>query len=295
VRRGARVLAAIAAGGGAGALVACATVLNVEPNRHLTGPADAARLVDWSCLSNPSEELDPNEQVDLTVLVMDGTQISTAAGAVDGGSDLDTVSGSWLSGVTVRECAMLDLDCRSNSVMSSITDDAGRANFRLPQDFMGFFDVRRPDLVPLTLYPGRFLVDASPVSYPAFAVSPFGLSLLAGTIMADAGVDPTGTLGHALVTIYDCQDHQAPGVTLHFETTGPDTVPFYFFMGLPTRDTTTTDDFGLGGAVNVPTGTETVTAELPASGGRAPVPVGMATFTVRPGAITQAWIRARTH
>ena len=62
-------------------------------------------------------------------------------------------------------------------------------------------------------------------------------------------------MGHAVVTIYDCQDHQASGVSVTYDNLGPQSVPYYFSNGLPAKEETKTDGYGLAGAVNVPVGT----------------------------------------
>jgi hypothetical protein len=285
-----------------GVLVAshgCSMVLNIDSNRHVTQPLDAATsdagVNDWSCLSAPNEEFQPGLQTKLTLVVMDGQQPSTSAGAIDGGSDLDTVNGTWLGGVTVRSCPLRDLDCDSSAAASQVTDSLGLANFDLAQDFVWYFDLRRPDLVPTTLYPGNLLANDSIASFPAYAVTPSEFDELAASIMVDdAGLDPNGSVGHVLVTIYDCKDHQATGVAVTFSPTTPGMVPFYL-DGLPNRNATATDDYGIAGAVNVPVGSVAVSAYLPATPTRAAFPVGMTTFSVRAGAVTEAWIRARTH
>ncbi len=254
------------------------------------GGGDAAAVGAWDCLNQLPEELDPDLQVDVKMQVMDAIQPSTAAGAVDGGSDLDTVTGAWLPGVSVRVCAVLDPDCQ-NAPKAVLTSEAGIAEFDLTGDFAGFFDLRRSDLVPATLYPGHLLAGQKTASVPAYGIRPTAfqdLAMSAGTTVilgADAGV------GHAVVTIYDCQDHQAQGVSLTYSPSDPRAVPFYFNGGLPSADATETDGYGLAGIVNVQTGTLMVKATLAAN----MTPVGSATFDVRPGALTFAWIRARSH
>jgi|CZKU01.1.fsa_nt_gi hypothetical protein len=268
----------------------CSTVLGIDANRSVVSETLDAGA--WDCLGAPSEALDPSRQVELTLLVMDALQSSTAAGAIDGGSDLDTVSGVWLPGVAVQGCALRDLNCESGSTSVVTTNSAGAATFSLTQDFAGYFEMRRSDLVPATLYPGNLLVGQPVASFPAYDISPAGLRDLASTITPEAiGLDPAGNVGHAIVTVYDCLDHQAPLVSVTYSTSAPSTVPYYFADGLPSSTATMTDSYGLAGAVNLPIGSMTVTAALPSS----KTPVGMTAFLVRPGALTFAWIRARTH
>jgi hypothetical protein len=271
-------------------IAGCSTVLGIDANRRVAAvTADAGA---WDCLGLPDEKLDPNEQVSVTLVVMDAIQGSTAAGAIDGGSDLDTVSATWLPGVAVRGCAVRDLDCRDGLTPVVTTNGMGAATFQLTQSFNGFFDMSRSDLVPASLYPGNFLTGQSIASFPAYEISPSELRDLASSISSNpVGLDPNGTVGHALVTIYDCQDHQAPGVSVTYSVSGAETVPFYFQDGLPSGKARETDGFGIAGTLNAPIGSLTVTATLSST----KTAVGMTAFSVRPGALTFAWIRARTH
>jgi hypothetical protein len=310
------------------AVAACSTVLGIEADRTVGVPADASidapadatvdapadappdpqvdAAVDagaardpWACIFEPHGPADPNAHVAVTLRVMDGVAASTAAGAVDGGSDLDTISGTWLPGVAVRACDLRDPLCL-DSTTALTTDVQGAVTFDVTGDFAGFFDLRRSDLVPATLYPGRLVAGVTAVSYPAYSVTPQEIWELGKTItMHPVSLAPDGGLGHTVVTIYDCEDHQAPGVAVTYAVLGPKGMPFYFKGGLPTTAVAQTDSYGLAGAINVPEGTLTVTAMLTGDGGAptsapAGTTLGSTTFDVRPGAITFAWIRVRS-
>jgi hypothetical protein len=297
------------------AVAGCSTVLGIESDRVVGDPADAstdapadaspyagdagAAADPWACVFEAHPPPDPDMHVAVTLRVMDGVAPSTAAGTIDGGSDLDTVSGTWLPGVAVRSCDLRDPLCL-DSPTTLISDDSGTVTFDLKGDFSGFFDLHRNDLLPATLYPGRLLAGVTAVSYPAYGITPSEVWALARTITnRPIALGTDGGLGHAIVTIYDCQDHQAPGVEVAYGALGAQTVPFYFHGGLPSVAIGQTDGYGLAGAVNVPDGTLTVTATLTGDGG-APTTappgtvLGSATFDVRPGAITFAWIRVRS-
>jgi hypothetical protein len=299
---------------GAGILAGagCSTVLGVDPDRYVAAGDDAsARGTDagpkedateppdgggasatagpWGCLNGPREMLDPTQYVEATVVVIDPSWPTLSAGGIDGGSDLDTIIGDWLPNVAVRHCALLDPNCR-DAPEAGLTDDAGRAEFKLAEDFAGFFDLRRPDLIPATLYPGRLLAGQSVASLPTFDFSPTNFQDLATSAGATVTLDVDGGVGHALVSIYDCQDHQALGVSVAFDNLGSRGAPFYFSNGLPDLSATQTDDFGLAGALNVPVGTLRATATLVSTG----TEVGSASFDVRPGSLTSAWIRVRS-
>jgi hypothetical protein len=302
---------------GAGILAGagCSTVLGVDPDRYVAGDdasargadaspkedatvptepsdggADSAAAGPWGCLNGPREMLDPTQRVAVTVVVIDPTWPTISAGGIDGGSDLDTIIGDWLPNVAVRPCVLLDPDCRA-APEAGLTDDAGRAEFNLAQDFAGFFDLRRPDLVPATLYPGRLLAGQSVASLPTFDLFPMNFLDLATSAGATVTLDVDGgVVGHALVTIYDCQDHQASGVSVAFDNLGSRGAPFYFSNGLLDLSAMKTDDFGLAGALNVPVGTLRATATVVST----KTEVGSASFDVRPGSLTSAWIRVRS-
>jgi hypothetical protein len=285
---------------GAGVLAAagCSTVLGVDPDRYLASEDEGGEDQDgpailteaWACTRAPMEVLDPALHVDLKLVVMDATRPATSVGSIDGGSDLDTVSGDWLSGVSVRPCALLDPGCLE-APAPVLTDDAGRAEFHLTGDFAGFFDIRRSDLVPATLYPGHFLASQSMVSFPAYGITPAGAQGLAAATRTPLNLSGDSGMGTALVTIYDCQDHQAAGVSYSYDNLGPHGVPFYFTGGLPDTSVTETDAYGLGGAANVPVGTMKVTARLVDT----TTVLGSASFGVRAGSLTFAWVRVRSH
>jgi hypothetical protein len=273
----------------------CAQVLDVDTDRHVA-PVEAG-AGPWDCLGAPDEELDPNLDVDVTLVLMDAIQSSTSQGAVDGGSDLDTVSGTWLPGVSVRACALRDTGC-TDGTPAAVTNDAGKVDFHLSGDFVGFFDIRRPDLVPATLYPGKLLAGQSTTSFPAYDIRPDDfVSLAVAATNSLPTLDQDGGLGHVGVTIYDCQDHQAPGVSFAYDSVSSQTEQFYFQNGLPNPKATQTDGFGLAGALNVPVGPLAVRAYLvpPRGTDAGAVSLGMTTVDVRAGSLTFAWIRTRTH
>jgi hypothetical protein len=302
-RQTVRAILAIGVLAGAG----CSEVLGIQADRYVADPADAGRNTSgddafddaastaWSCLSRPNEVLDPNLHVDLTVLVMNALDQSVSAGSVDGGSDLDTISGVGLPGVAVRPCTLRDPDCM-NAPDAAMTDDGGRVVFSLSGDFAGFFDFRRPDLVPSTLYPGNLLAGQPSASFPAFLIdTPTFVALAQAASGTSPCVDPEGGLGHVIVTVYDCNDHQAPGVSVTYDNQAASVLPFYFKDGLPSTAAKATDSFGLAGAINIPKGALAVNAFVHPAGDAAPTPIGNINVVVRPAAITFAWIRVRTH
>jgi hypothetical protein len=292
----------------AGALWGCSGLLGIDSDRTLvvdagipeTAAPEAApeagadRVMPsgpWGCLQLPAETLDPSLKVTVTLQVFDALQTATALGSVDGGSDLTTVSAAWLSGVSVRSCSLLDPTCGQGSA-PVVTDDAGQATFHLTGDFSGYFELTRSDLVPWSLYPQNLLAGQTSTDLPAFGLSPAGFQFIARAITSTPlSLDTDGGLGHAFVQIFDCQDHQASGVQLTYSGLGAETVIFYMKNGVPSTSATRTDSFGIGGVLNVPTGSLTVSGSL-AAGLQS---IGTADVVIRPGTVTLAFIRVRSH
>jgi hypothetical protein len=300
------VLAVIVWGAGlAQAGVGCSSILGIESDRHLVSNAsdggyasDAkadAQVDPWACLGQPVPGSGHPDPLDITLVVMDGLQPETSAGGVDGGSDLVTVNGAYLPGITVRACDLLDPGCTMPSA-TVVTDGDGRAIFALPQTFGGFFRMdgmlSGEPAIPVSLYPGPLTMNEATSSLPGYELSEEGLQILTGSLVqtplalgADAGA------GHLLVNVYDCMDHQGAGVSFSYSNLGSGAQPFYFSGGLPSTTGTETDGYGLGGAINVPLGAQTITAKVASSG----TVVGSTAVVIRPGEITWAWIRGRAH
>ncbi len=291
---------------GAATCTACQLVAGIEnrtadpivdaSDAAAAGDAAPANNVDasgpWGCLQLPDEPLDPNLRVTVTVQAFDALQNATAAGFVDGGSDLTTLSAAWFPGVSVRSCYLRDPGCVATGSAPVVTNDAGEAVFHLTGDFAGFFELTRPDLVPWSVFPQNLLAGQASTYLPAWGLSPGGFRLLASAITPTAvSLDTDGGLGHAFVQVFDCQDHQAPGVQLAYSGVGSETVVWYMKNGIPSTSATQTDAYGIGGVVNVPVGSLTVTAVV-AEGHDA---LGNAEVLVRPGALTLAFIRVRSH
>jgi hypothetical protein len=293
MRTGGMALAILMAGGVAGA--GCSTVLGVDADRHVatpdagsSTPPSKADLLAWGCTHSPQPSPQSTAQEVVTLTVIDPIQMSVSGNAVDGGSDLETLSGEWIPDVGVRPCSLLDTTCNEGPTPTP-TDRSGQVSFILAGDFHGYFELSNPALVPGTLYPGRLLAAATD-SLPAFGLTPGELDELSLATTGSHVLGAEAGVGVAVVTIYDCQDHQAPGISVKYTHLGLDSLPFYFNGGLPDPRATETDSFGLAGAINVPAGTEMVVATRTSDQSV----IGKATFDVRPGAISSAFIRVRT-
>jgi hypothetical protein len=291
--------------GGATASTACQLIAGIQDRTAdpIVDAPDSGAPVDaapdtvvvpsgpWGCVQLPNEQLDPSLEVTATLQVFSAVQPSYGAGQVDGGSDLNTVSATWFPGVSVTSCALLDPGC-AHGTPPVLTDDAGAATFHLTGAFSGFFSLSRSDLVPWSFYPGNLLAGATSTNLPTFGIDPTDFTILASQVtMAPPSFATDGGVGHTFVSVYDCEDHQAPGVALTYSTAGAETAVFYMKNGLPSTMATETDGFGIGGAINVPIGNLTVKATLV----KGLMPVGSADVAIRPGALTHAFIRVRTH
>jgi hypothetical protein len=284
------------------AVAGCSAVLGIEADRHLAAadasgaPGDAGSgaggATPWGCLLDAGAS-GTSRPLTVTLIVMDGLQPEVSAGSIDGGSDLVTLSGAYLPGISVRACSLLDPSCAAGSP-PVVTDDAGRATFQLTGGFYGFFDLHgslagAPG-VPVSFYPGRFVEGDEVTGIPAYEFSQDGLRLLASSLTTArlAFGDDAGA-GHVLVSAFDCQDHQAAGVSFSYSNSSAQTQSFYMAGGIPNPAGKQTDGYGLGGAINVPAGAQIVSATI-ADGAAS---LGTSTVVVRPGSIAWAWFRVR--
>jgi hypothetical protein len=240
----------------------------------------------------------------VTLLVPDSLQPVLTAQNVDGGSGLDIVQYSPLAGLPVRACPeSYDSTC-ANGTPWQTTNDAGLSTFTLLNSFDGFFEFD-PDagLFTTSFWPGLMVAGDTTATIGATTLPLAAIGELQAVLPGvhiDGEAD--GGLGHVLLTVYDCQDHSAPGVSFTPSSTAPAgggyaTQLFYTAsaggpgMELPSTTATKTDNSGTGGILNVPTGLLTV-AVTQASTGRQ---VGVVNVLVPPGRAAAAILRVRTH
>ena len=169
------------------------------------------------------------------------------------------MSGAWIPDIGVRNCNLLDTTCQLGPALPTLTDAVGKAELRprgqLPRLLRAS---SKPDLVPATLYPGHLLAGHRNDELPGIRTHAGGASLTSSTGHVGEGDSmPMRGSAHAVVTIYDCQDHQASGVSVSFSAPGPGArSPSTSEAGCPSTLATDTDNFGLAGAINVPAGTD---------------------------------------
>jgi hypothetical protein len=280
-------------------VVGCNLVMNLgrfnEPATPDSGGGpgageDAGPGTNFDCLKQPNEALDPSP-VTLHLLVTNATTPATTAGAIDGGSDIVPVVYDPEPGVTFVSCLELDPLCAHPVTSPQTSDDAGFVTLSLTGSFSGFFRGTGPTVVPFTFAPGQWLTGAKEATYLTSALAPSDEQLLNGALGNAVDLDAGSGLGEVFIIIYDCDDHHVPGATIALSRTGPETLPFYIVSGLPSTTVQVTDSEGVGGAVNVPSGTVRATATYLATS----TTLGSVDVYVRPGELTYGWIRMRVH
>ncbi len=297
---------------------ACTQVLGINADRHLVDTTDdtgspmpeASDLGDagaedaapeaaieagpWDCLDDPPEMPDPSKKVDVQIVVTDAIMPSARASQFDGGSDLDIVSGTYLSNVAVTECPTLLTPTCSTPV---VTNDAGAAHFLLPGDFNGYFHLDRSDELPYTFYPGQLPVGPTTAELPVALVSRVEANFIVAELkIAAPSFDAGSGLGIIFISVYDCHDHFVPGVQFTISNPLPGATQGFYATGNPSSPSisttaTQTDKVGAAGFVNVPAGSTTVFATVPALHQQ----IGQVTVAVTPASVSQVWFRPRTH
>jgi hypothetical protein len=238
----------------------------------------------------------------VTVIAMDELQPIVWAQAVDGGPALDVVSYTAFAGASIRSCPSLpDTACSTGSTWQK-DSDAGVVAFALPQSFGGYFDVSGPQLFTTRFFPGPFVAGDGMTVLPLLLLTFTGETELQ-TILPGVNVshDMAGGLGHIFVSVLDCNDHFAPGVTFVPSNRAPASGPylttvFYTVSSngqeLPSTSAQATDQAGAGGIFNVPAGGITLSAyrnTMP------PQKIGAVDVLVDPALASVAYVRARTH
>jgi hypothetical protein len=262
-----------------------------------SGSGDAADEADvaldpWRCLSDPPEQLDPSAQLNLTVFTCDALSPIVTGGAT-GGSDLVVISATPLPGVAIQPCNLLDTACTMPVAAQQSTDDGGNARFILPGDFAGYFQMTQANLFPSLLFPGNPLPDASFQSDPSPLLSIAATQGLAGTLNVSISTDLDGSVGHAFIVVYDCDDRHAAGVQISIGDAGPDGSIFFYQAptGFPSTTDTATTSVGAAGAINYPAGVIQIVATEQSTGRL----IATESAVIRPGSATFAWVRVRTH
>jgi hypothetical protein len=171
------------------------------------------------------------------------------------------------------------------------TDDAGSSHFPLAGNFNGWFLVNRSDLLPYRFYPGPFPAGPPVITDPLAVVSQAGANDFVAALGANVAqsFDAGSGLGLVFISVYDCNDHLAPGVSFSISNPGPNNIVFYTAGGFPSTTATHTDRGGAGGFINVPAMPQTVRATTLIGTPLTPIDIA-----VNPATVSQVFFRART-
>jgi hypothetical protein len=286
------VSADCAARGGPFAGAECVDNVCVGPIGASDGSADGGEDAGaWACLSQP-RQVTTSAPVAITFKAFDVIEPITTTGPM-GGDDFTVVSYTPVPGMSVEGCSQLDPTCAQPITPLAVSDDAGEVTFVVPQNTLGFFTFSQDSYVPVKLYPGNLLADASTFAPPVAMLPATDIGLLAQAIGVPIELGAEAGVGHAFLQVYDCFDRHAAGVSFTFlGDAGPNTVQWYSSGGteLPNPMATETDDIGAGGAVNVPVGIVSIVATLVTS----KTTLGQVDFVVTSGGASFAWLRVRT-
>jgi hypothetical protein len=186
-----------------------------------------------------------------------------------------------INDVVARTCSKLDVSC-SNPVSADVETDAqGVLTLNVPPRFDGYALVQTktsgdggssPTRIPSLIFFNPPLVkDREFDRVPLF--NPEDLVILAAS--QGNTIDPQ--LGTIFAGTQDCSGKAVGGVTWQPSRVAESTKRFFYVNGLPDEAATATDSSGLGGLINVPTGTIRLDANLQNTG----MAIGSATVLVR--------------
>ena len=264
-------------------------------NVCLPGDAGVDDTTPWGCLNTSPAPSDPNQQVDVQIIVYDAFQPYTLGGDTDGGTDLELVAYVPQTGLTVLACTPLDPNCQNPVGPPATTDDAGVASLTLPGGFTGFYRLEGDGFVPSYFYPtARLLAGQPKVSFPTSITSEANYSALQAVFGTVANGDQDAGPGLIAVTQFDCHDRHAAGVAFT-SSPAPAQTLYLASGGIPSPGAMQTlAGEGAGVLLNVPSGGATITATL--LGGIDAGPgqvVSTSNVVVHPGSITLVYLRPR--
>jgi hypothetical protein len=311
-----------------GAMAGCDQILGINSNRYVdastddggtgmpdTGSRDtgmglhdaAAEASPWDCLGDPALMYQPGATTQLTLLTIDSLQPILQAEKVDGGSGLDILQYTPIPGLVIHACdSLFDPGCHDSTSMTwqpQTSDDAGVVHFTVPQDFAGFFNISSPSgpsLFTTTFFPSPFVPGETTNTLPATLLTQTatqGLNAVLSNVTIDYATD--GGLGSVVMSIFDCHDHFADGVSFQPSAAAPQssgyTTTIFYTEGMgqmefPTTSTQATDKAGAGGILNVPIGSFSVKLVLAATG----QPIGVVNLFINPGVASSVLFRTRT-
>jgi hypothetical protein len=192
----------------------------------------------WSCLGDtPATPPASTEQFQVSFLVR------------------DAVSQKPKTGLSVRLCRKLDVECTDALSSPVSVDEKGNAAFQVEGGFAGYARFEGADSVP-----GMYFFNP-PVAKDTMdiAVQLSAPAVVAGLVML-TGATPDSTRGMVLLSVLDCTGAPASGITLESNLNADQGKIFYSKGGIPDGMATTTDESGYGGIVNATPGAITLSA-----------------------------------
>jgi hypothetical protein len=195
--------------------------------------------------------------------------------------ELATEGGVAPEGLTVRLCALLDVNCET-PIETLTTDAAGQTELTVAPSFEGFMEVESDETIPSLAFLGT-LVTLPPSKQVIRLIRPNEFAAL----VTAAGQVYDMTDGVAVVLTQNCDDARALGVKISSSDIDDDTVQFYFNGSLPDPQSTQTDDQGAAGFLNLPPGLVTVEARRASNDEF----IGIVSFRSKAGHLTYVPVR----
>lgn len=169
---------------------------------------------------------------------------------------VDLSSGAVYPDIQVRACGVADPMC-ANQFGPTLTVNAdGRVSIPLFENFVGFIEVKSPQIVPTMYY---LIEPVKPALDPEFPNAVVAVSAITDLVRL-TGVEPQPGTGIFATRAFDCRGVPAPNVTFDINVPG---APYYFVRGLPSGVAANTDSTGLAGFTNIQPGLAIVEGTLP--------------------------------
>jgi hypothetical protein len=210
--------------------------------------ADAAVDPKWGCIGSVTwPASDPTQTVNFR------------------GHFLTALTEQAIVGLDVKACGRLDVDC-TTPLAAGTTDVDGYVNLTVPKNFSGFLQmIAAPadGIMPSIglILPPQETSDPPDASIAA-AVSVHLITKAAfdGLLLQiNKTADPAQ--GHLFGLAVDCTGQPAAKVAVHADTISPQTIAYYTAStGIPSTTAQETASAGEAGFINLPPGTETITA-----------------------------------
>jgi hypothetical protein len=198
--------------------------------------------------------------VDPTWTCLNGSSAdATASGTVHVRMTMiDLLSQKPLPGIALTLCAKLDGTCLF-PLASFVSNDAGQMDVEMNAGFDGYFQAAGAGIYPTLIFPPNTRRQRAPSTLPMVPASFFG------TMFRGIGMTVADDRSVILTTALDCQGRPAAGLSLASPQADAQTVSYLLAGGVPSRAAASTDETGVGGFVNIPSGSAVVTSTIAAT------------------------------